>query len=102
MPYTFEWGVKDDVTLNDYAQQAASDGNVATGTYRVLLPDGRVQTVAYKADAVNGYIADVTYNWSFTTIFGADYNHDAILYACFIFDIMPIIIKRIINILLFI
>ena len=62
MPYTFEWGVKDDVTLNDYAQQAASDGNVATGTYRVLLPDGRVQTVAYKADAVNGYIADVTYN----------------------------------------
>ena len=32
------------------------------GVYRVLLPDGRVQTVTYTADHVNGYFADVSYS----------------------------------------
>ena len=33
---------------------------MTTGSYRVLLPDGRTQTVSYKADAY-GYTADVKY-----------------------------------------
>ena len=32
----------------------------ATGTYHVVLPDGRHQTVTYKADSY-GYVADVKY-----------------------------------------
>ena len=35
-------------------------GLAATGTYFVNLPDGRLQTVTYHADA-SGYVADVQY-----------------------------------------
>ncbi|KAI9559709.1 hypothetical protein GHT06_013714 [Daphnia sinensis] len=38
----------------------SSDGKVTAGNYRVLLPDGRVQIVNYKADDY-GYNADVKY-----------------------------------------
>ncbi|XP_046645259.1 pro-resilin-like [Daphnia pulicaria] len=59
-PYSFDWSVKDDESKNDYAHQEASDGKVVTGSYRVVLPDGRTQIVTYKADD-NGYVADVKY-----------------------------------------
>ncbi|XP_046440974.1 cuticle protein 19-like [Daphnia pulex] len=63
MPYDFAWAVKDDYTYNDYAHQETSDGKGAvTGSYRVLLPDGRTQTVNYKADDYTGYVADVKYS----------------------------------------
>merc|ERR1711862_1084354 len=49
-----------DAGLN-YGQQENSDGNVVTGEYRVLLPDGRTQIVRYRADHESGYVAEVTY-----------------------------------------
>ena len=60
MPYKFAYAVKDEPTQNDYAHEAESDGKVVTGSYRVLLPDGRTQIVTYRADE-NGYVADVKY-----------------------------------------
>ena len=60
VPYNFAWAVKDDYTYNDYGHQETSDGYAKTGSYYVLLPDGRTQTVTYKADE-NGYVADVSY-----------------------------------------
>lgn len=59
-PYSFAWAVKDEPSYNDYSHQQQSDGKVVTGSYRVLLPDGRTQIVTYKADE-NGYVADVKY-----------------------------------------
>ena len=61
MPYNFAYTVKDEPSYNDFEQKANSDGKVATGSYRVALPDGRIQTVTYKDDGYSGYVADVKY-----------------------------------------
>ena len=59
-PYNFEYAVEDSKSGLDYGHKESSDGEVVTGTYYVLLPDGRKEIVNYKAD-VNGYVAEVTY-----------------------------------------
>ena len=35
--------------------------SIFLGSYRINLPDGRVQTVTYTADHENGFVADVKY-----------------------------------------
>ena len=60
MPYSFQYGVDDDESGLDFGHKESSDGAVVTGTYYVQLPDGRMETVNYKADA-NGYVAEVSY-----------------------------------------
>ena len=61
MPYKLSYAVKDDYYYNDQGHDQESDGNgYVTGSYRVLLPDGRTQIVTYVADH-NGYRADVKY-----------------------------------------
>ncbi|XP_046656836.1 repetitive proline-rich cell wall protein 1-like [Daphnia pulicaria] len=59
-PYSFEWAVKDAESYNDYSHSESSDGKVTSGSYRVVLPDGRTQIVTYKDDSY-GYVADVRY-----------------------------------------
>ena len=48
MPYNFRYGVKDDYAGTDFGQQENSDGNAVQGSYNVVLPDGRIQTVSRK------------------------------------------------------
>jgi len=60
MPFSFDWAIKDEASKNDFAHEATSDGKTVIGLYQVLLPDGRLQSVAYQADE-NGYVADVQY-----------------------------------------
>lgn len=60
-PYSFGYEVNDG--NNNYGHQQESDGSVTTGSYRVLLPDGRTQIVNFRADK-NGYVADVKYEVS--------------------------------------
>ncbi|XP_042855741.1 cuticle protein 19-like [Penaeus japonicus] len=50
MPFDFAYAVKDDYTGNDFAHDETSDGKVTSGSYRVLLPDGRTQIVTFTAD----------------------------------------------------
>ena len=45
MPYNYGWAVADQVAGLDFGQEETSDGNLVTGEYRVLLPDGRTQVV---------------------------------------------------------
>ena len=59
-PYIFGYDVQDKESYNNFEHNEKSDYNVVTGSYRVVLPDSRVQIVTYKADA-NGYTADVKY-----------------------------------------
>ncbi|XP_071534972.1 cuticle protein 19-like [Panulirus ornatus] len=61
MPYEFGYAVKDEYSGNDFAHDEKSDGTVTSGSYRVLLPDGRTQIVTYNADHTSGFVAEVTY-----------------------------------------
>ncbi|XP_071534998.1 larval cuticle protein A3A-like [Panulirus ornatus] len=60
-PYSFQYGVRDDYVGADYGHDEKSDGHVVKGSYYVALPDGRQQTVKYRADHVIGYVADVEF-----------------------------------------
>ena len=61
MPYDFAYQVQDDYTYNNYGHKESSDGKVVSGSYNVLLPDGRTQTVTYTVDGYSGYVAKVSY-----------------------------------------
>ena len=60
--YKYDWIVKDDYTYVDMSQYEARDGDKTTGSYHVVLPDGRKQTVNYYVDGYSGYVADVQYD----------------------------------------
>ena len=62
MPHKFAYAVKDDYTYNNFGQEETSDGKVVSGSYRVLLPDGRPQIVTYTVDGYSGYVAKVDYD----------------------------------------
>ncbi|KAG7166362.1 Pro-resilin-like 43 [Homarus americanus] len=59
--YNYDWSVKDDYSENDFTHQETRDGDHTRGSYSVLLPDGRLQTVTYYVDGDSGYVAEVTY-----------------------------------------
>lgn len=59
-PYNFGYDIKDEESYSDFSFSEKSDGNVVSGSYRVVLPDGRTQIVNYRADK-NGNVATVTY-----------------------------------------
>jgi hypothetical protein len=42
---------KNTPTNNNYGQKEARDGENTVGSYFVLLPDGRTQTVTYTVDS---------------------------------------------------
>jgi hypothetical protein len=52
--------VNDAQAYLDFGHNEERNGYATSGTYHVVLPDGRTQTVSYKADE-NGYVADVQY-----------------------------------------
>merc|ERR1712142_828150 len=60
-PYKYEYGVQDDYTNAAFAKsESQNEVGTVTGSYKVNLPDGRIQTVTYTADEVGGFKAEVT------------------------------------------
>merc|ERR1712029_247389 len=52
----------DDYSKAAFNAEETSDGaSNVQGSYRVALPDGRIQTVTYTSNGYDGYVADVTY-----------------------------------------
>ena len=45
--YNFNWEVEDPETQNSFGQTEDRNGDVTSGSYFVLLPDGRRQQVTY-------------------------------------------------------
>merc|ERR1719154_261076 len=61
-PYKYEYGVQDEYTNAAFAKsESQNEVGTGTGSYKVNLPDGRIQTVTYTADEVGGFKAEVTY-----------------------------------------
>merc|ERR1719402_842542 len=61
-PFAYEYGIKDDYSGANYdKKESQNEYGVVEGSYKVNLPDGRVQTVRYHADHEGGFVADVTY-----------------------------------------
>merc|ERR1719500_1108212 len=62
-PYTYQYNVADDYSGSNFQATESDDGTgVRDGSYSVALPDGRVQHVAYHANDLDGYVAQVTYD----------------------------------------
>merc|ERR1712128_122290 len=59
--YDFNYAVKDDYSGNDFGHNEARNGYDTEGSYYVLLPDGRLQTVTYTVNGDSGFVAEVTY-----------------------------------------
>jgi len=61
-PYQYEYGVADQYSGTNFQHaESQSDLGEVLGSYKVNLPDGRVQTVSYRADPKLGFVADVKY-----------------------------------------
>ncbi|XP_037072181.1 pro-resilin-like, partial [Pollicipes pollicipes] len=59
--YNFEYTVKDEESGNDFGQQETRDGDSTSGSYYVLMPDGRMQIVNYSVDGDSGFVVDIQY-----------------------------------------
>lgn len=60
--YAYQYAVKDDYAGVDFSADESRQAENTQGSYKVLLPDGRIQTVVYTVNGPEGgYIADVAY-----------------------------------------
>ena len=60
--YQYQYEVSDPEGNNFFGTGEKRDGAITSGSYFVLLPDGRRQRVDYTVNASEGYVATVTYN----------------------------------------
>jgi len=58
--YQYQYAVTDDYSKSNFQAEEERDGFSTLGSYRVALPDGRIQIVTYTANE-SGYVAEVTY-----------------------------------------
>ena len=61
--YKFGYSVADSTTGDSKTREEERDGDVVRGSYSVADPDGRIRTVTYTADALNGFQVGVQYSY---------------------------------------
>ena len=60
--YQYQWEVSDPTGNNFYGAGEKREDSFTSGSYFVLLPDGRRQRVDYTVNGAEGYVATVTYD----------------------------------------
>ncbi|XP_065088452.1 larval cuticle protein A2B-like [Ochlerotatus camptorhynchus] len=73
--YSYSYGVNDAVTGDNKEQHETRDGDVVTGQYSLVEPDGTRRTVDYTADPVNGFNAVVSKSGEPTVVKSVAYAH---------------------------
>lgn len=62
-PYHYQYGVNVDKEHLHFGHQETADGGGSVkGSYKVLLPDGRLQRVSYSVSGDSGYVVEVSYD----------------------------------------
>ena len=67
--YKFGYSVADSTTGDSKTREEERDGDVVRGSYSVADPDGRIRTVTYTADALNGFQVGVLFSYYITVFF---------------------------------
>merc|ERR1711990_1392202 len=81
-PYTYNYGVADEYSGAAFSQSESNDGTgVVEGSYQVNLPDGRIQTVNYHANDIDGYVAELSYSGTAAYPEAVPVAHHAVAHA---------------------
>nr|XP_040581362.1 cuticle protein 19.8-like [Lepeophtheirus salmonis] len=59
--YAYSYAVLDDESGVDIAADELAENGAVAGSYKVVLPDGRIKTVTYTVEGDSGFVADVQF-----------------------------------------
>ncbi|XP_071749606.1 cuticle protein 21-like [Lepeophtheirus salmonis] len=60
-PPAYNYAVLDDESGVDIAADELAENGAVAGSYKVVLPDGRIKTVTYTVEGDSGFVADVQF-----------------------------------------
>nr|XP_040581057.1 cuticle protein 7-like [Lepeophtheirus salmonis] len=59
--YAYNYAVLDEESSVDFSADELAENGVVSGSYKVVLPDGRIKTVTYTVEGDSGFVADVQF-----------------------------------------
>nr|XP_040581041.1 cuticle protein 19.8-like [Lepeophtheirus salmonis] len=59
--YAYSYAVLDEETSLDIAADELAENGAVSGSYKVVLPDGRIKTVTYTVEGDSRFVADVLF-----------------------------------------
>ncbi|XP_040581105.1 uncharacterized protein [Lepeophtheirus salmonis] len=59
--YAYTYSILDPESDVDISADELADNGVVAGSFKVVLPDGRIKTVTYTVEGNSGFVADVQY-----------------------------------------
>ncbi|XP_040582779.2 larval cuticle protein A3A-like [Lepeophtheirus salmonis] len=59
--YAYNYAVLDEESSVDFSADELAENGVVSGSYKVVLPDGRIKTITYTVEGDSGFVADVQF-----------------------------------------